>query len=820
MHRLSVNVVCFILIVHSIAVAGAWKPADGPLKTRWSKDVGPNRVLPDYPRPQMVRHDWMNLNGLWQFDTTATATAPVPEGKDLPGEILVPFPIESSLSGVMKPANHIWYRRTFAIPSYWMSRRMLLHFGAVDWETMVYVNGKPFGPHRGGYDPFSFDITDALKPGGDQELIVKVVDPTDSGAQPVGKQVKHPGGIFYTSTTGIWQTVWLEPVNEVYITDLRLTPDVDNAVLHVMVIAARPGQVKVTVSDGRRVVGELRGEAGQAMDVPVPEPRLWSPENPFLYTVNVMLAADGKQQDAVTSYAGMRKVGLGRDAKGRGIILLNNKEIFLLGPLDQGFWPDGLYRAPTDKALKYDIEMEKKLGFNMVRKHVKVEPDRWYYWCDKLGLLVWQDMPSPNPDNFKSVRTPESDRQFEAELEQMVKGLYNHPSIMMWVVFNEGWGQFDTGRLTKKVKDMDPSRLVNNASGWADYHAGDISDIHSYPGPDSPSPEPRRAIVLGEFGGLGLPLPPHTWTVTKNWGYQNLKSREDLGIRYAELLEGVHQLAVDSGLCAAVYTQTTDVETEVNGLMTYDREVTKLSPTLASDASHDKLPSPPRVLTPYHLFIDTTSVVLATRKHEEIRYTMDGSEPGRGSAIYQGPIMLTKTTTMKSKSFGAGGKASGIVEATFTRTEPHPAVPVGKTLLPGARYRYFEGTWQALPDFSALSPKSSGTTDSLTTGGIRGSENNFGMFYEGCLKVPLDGVYRFFLVSDDGSRLVIDRDIVVNNDGVHGPTEKVGEIALKAGNHPFTLSYFQGTGGQELVLSYEGPGIQRQLVSPGQLSHD
>ncbi|RPH37378.1 glycoside hydrolase family 2 [bacterium] len=819
MHRLPVRILCVIFFLYSITAAAEWKPADGPLKTRWSRDVGPNRVLPDYPRPQMVRHDWMNLNGLWQFDTTA-ADAAVPEGKTLAGEILVPFPIESSLSGVMKPADHIWYRRTFKIPSYWMNRRMLLHFGAVDWETTVYVNGEAFGPHTGGYDGFTFDITNALKPDGEQELIVKVVDPTDSGAQPVGKQVRHPQGIFYTSTTGIWQTVWLEPVDSLHITTLRMTPDIDNALLHVAVEAAQPGQVKVTVLDGRRVAGEARGEAGKGISDPIPVPKLWTPEDPFLYTINITLSTDGKQRDVVTSYAGMRKVSLGKDAKGRGTILLNDKQVFLLGPLDQGFWPDGLYRAPTDKALKYDIEMEKKLGFNMVRKHVKVEPERWYYWCDKLGLLVWQDMPSPNPDNFKNARTPESDRQFEIELERMVKGLYNHPSIMMWVVFNEGWGQFDTERLTKKVKDMDPSRLVNNASGWADFKVGDVADIHSYPGPESPSPETQRAAVLGEFGGLGLPLPPHTWTAARNWGYQNLKTTEDLGLRYAELLEGVHQLAADSGLCAAVYTQTTDVETEVNGLMTYDREVTKLNPSLASAVNHDKLPSPPRVLTPYRLFIDTTSIPLVTRKHEEIRYTIDGSEPGRGSILYQNPIKLAKTTALKAKSFGDRGQSSRVVEATFTRTEPHPAAPGGKSLTRGVQYRYYEGTWRMLPDFAALTPKSSGTTDSLVIGRIKASEDHFGIVYNGYLRIPRDGVYRFFLLSDDGSRLVIDRDTVVNNDGTHWPTEKRGEIALKAGDHPFTLSYFEDFLGDVLELSYEGPGIARQPISPDQLFHE
>jgi hypothetical protein len=549
--------------------------------TPWAKDVTPARVHPEYPRPQMVREKWQNLNGLWQLAFAKQGNEP-PFGNKLSERILVPFPVESALSGIMKPAERLWYRRVFAVPKEWAGQRVLLHFGAVDWEATVWINGKKLGNHQGGYDAFHFDITEVLKPTGEQELIVGVWDPTDNGTQPRGKQVKKPGGIFYTPTTGIWQTVWMEPVHVAHIESLKIVPDVSNG--KVLVTVMTQGITK-GLSTTFRVAGDpgdelvASGEPDKQIAIALQKVKLWSPDAPFLYDLEVSLMDRAKVVDSVKSYFGMRKIQVGKDEKGTTRILLNGKFFFQVGPLDQGFWPDGLYTAPTDEALKYDIEITKKLGFNMTRKHVKVEPDRWYYLCDKLGLLVWQDMPSGDkgvgPGKGEITRTPVSAKQYELELKRMIDGLQNHPSIIMWVLFNEGWGQYDTVRLTNWTKQYDPSRLVNCASGWNDMRTGDVHDIHVYPGPGSPDPEPGRAAVLGEFGGLGLPVEGHLWT-NKHWGYRGTKDKEDLTRKYERLLAGVWKLKDQKGLSAAVYTQTTDVETEANGLLTYDRAVIKV----------------------------------------------------------------------------------------------------------------------------------------------------------------------------------------------------------------------------------------------------
>ena len=580
----------FIALAAAVAQADDWAPAKGPLATRWAKDVSPGNVHPEYPRPQMVRADWKNLNGLWQF-AVASPGEETPIGKDLAGKILVPFPVESALSGVMQRAERVWYRRTFEIPAPWSGKRVLLHFGGVDWEATVFVNGKHLGDHRGGYDAFSFDITDSLHKDGPQELVVGVFDPTSSGTQARGKQVNKPGGIYYTPTTGIWQTAWLEPVATAHIESLRVTPDIDAGRLRLVAqgVGTTAGQqITAVVRDGDKEISRQTGAVGQAVELPIPQAKLWSPAEPFLYDVDVELRDGDKVVDKVQSYAGMRKIEVAPDANGTRRIALNGKPIFLVGPLDQGFWPDGLYTAPTDEALRYDIEMTKKLGFNMTRKHVKIEPQRWYYWCDKLGLLVWQDMPSRDKNVKKgpdeAARSAESAQQFELELRRMVEGLANHPSIVMWVVFNESWGQYDTERLTNSVKQLDPSRLADCASGWNDKPVGDVIDLHQYPGPAAPPRQENRAGVLGEFGGLALGVDGHTWA-KKTWGYRETTSREDLTHRYVDLLKQAWKLRETAGLSAAVYTQITDVETEANGLMTYDREVLKVDLHRVSEAN-------------------------------------------------------------------------------------------------------------------------------------------------------------------------------------------------------------------------------------------
>jgi hypothetical protein len=566
-----------------------WHPAQSPLMTRWAAEVSPTNVLPEYPRPQLVRPDWLNLNGLWDYGVTPD-TADRPAQYD--GQILVPFPIESALSGVKKKFDEnskLWYHRSFSVPAAWRGRRVRLHFGAVDWRCEVWVNGQDIGQHQGGYDAFTFDITDALQGQATNDLLVCATDPTE-GDQPRGKQSRKPEGIFYTSTSGIWRTVWLEPVPETCIDSLKLTPDVDAKSLRVRVAAnsfSENLRVEVEALVAGKQVSEVIGMPNAELVLNLNDVHLWSPSDPFLYDLRVTLKNGDQTLDTVTSYFGMRKIALRKDDQGFTRIALNDQCIFEVGTLDQGFWPDGIYTAPTDAALRSDIEFLKKAGFNLTRKHVKVEPDRWYYWCDKLGLLVWQDMPSANN------ATVEGRRDFENELLRMVDGLGNHPSIVMWVLFNEGWGQYDTAQLAAWLKDLDPTRLVDNASGWTDARAGDVIDMHNYPGPNAPSPEPHRAAVLGEYGGLGLALDGHMWS-SNSWGYIMLPNRKELTDRYAEALKQVWELHNLGGLSAAIYTQTADVETECNGLQTYDRAVAKIDPDILMAANLGKFSRPPR----------------------------------------------------------------------------------------------------------------------------------------------------------------------------------------------------------------------------------
>ena len=566
--------------------ADIWKPAPTPISTRWAAEVKPDRVLPEYPRPQLVRERWENLNGLWDH-----AIRPKALGKPTAwdGKILVPFAAESSLSGVGKTvgdANRLWYRRTMAVPPSWQGQRVLLHFGAVDWQCEVFLNGEKVGEHEGGFDSFSIDLTAKLKgpPGSIQEIIVAVYDPTDKGPQPRGKQVAKPEGIWYTPVTGIWQTVWLEAVPTSSITSLILTPDLENGALKIRVMAdgqrSEPEPCTVVIrADGDEVArATIPENKEESVRLSLVKP--WSPTDPFLYDLEVRLASG----DRVTSYFGLRTIRVGKDPKkpdGPNRLLLNGKPLFQFGPLDQGWWPDGLYTAPTDSALLYDIEMTRRLGFNMCRKHVKVEPERWYYHCDKIGLLVWQDMPSGDkniPPNAPDLtRDQRSEDIYRRELKALIEGKRNHPCIVVWVPFNEGWGQFKTNQILEETKKMDPTRLVDGPSGWNDHKGGDMVDVHVYPGPGMPPLEQTRAAILGEYGGLGLPITGHLWLQSGNWGYQTFKDRQALGNAYKNLNFRLGAL-VGRGLAAAVYTQTTDVEVEVNGLMTYDRAILKLPP--------------------------------------------------------------------------------------------------------------------------------------------------------------------------------------------------------------------------------------------------
>ena len=582
-----------------------WRPVEGHLMTRWAKDVSPTKALPEYPRPMMKREQWKNLNGLWEYAIRQKNETLRPDKFD--GQVLVPFCIESALSGVKKKVvetDMLWYRRTFDVPTEWADKRLLLHFGAVDWETTVWVNGSKVGDHRGGYDPFSFDITDVLKASGPQEIVLSVWDPTDKGRQARGKQQIIPEGFMYTPASGIWQTVWLEPVPSSHIRSIRVEPDIDENCVWVIVDATGPdddytvhARTMQPWPDDKKppVPADAKGKIGERLCISLPtepETRLWSPDSPFLYDLNVALKDPaGATVDAIDSYFGMRKISLGKDERGVTRVLFNNKPLFQYGVLDQGWWPDGLYTAPTDEALRYDIETAKQLGCNMLRKHVKVEPQRFYYWCDKLGILVWQDMPSGGGDS------DERKRQFELELRRMIDAARNHPSIVMWVAFNEGWGQFDARRLARWIKQHDPTRLVDHASGWADRDgAGDVRDIHLYPDPGVAPVEPNRAIVLGEFGGLGMAVKGHSWGDDSKWSEFGTEEAAHLNKTYLRSIRALRPM-IDMGLSAAVYTQITDIENELNGLMTYDRELLKMDARQITAANLALYDPPPVVKT-------------------------------------------------------------------------------------------------------------------------------------------------------------------------------------------------------------------------------
>ncbi|MDR2057792.1 MAG: beta-galactosidase [Dysgonamonadaceae bacterium] len=575
------------LFLCTFNISAQWKPAGDKIKTVWADQIDPQNVLPEYPRPAMERPAWQNLNGLWEYAVLSAGQAE-PDSYD--GKILVPFAVESSLSGVQKEVgenNELWYKRTFTIPSAWKNKNILLHFGAVDWKAEVYINDIKIGNHTGGYTPFYFDITPFLK-SGEQKLVVKVWDGTDKGYQPRGKQVGRPEGIWYTPVTGIWQTVWLEPVNEKHIAAVKTVPDIDKNRLSVQVDAANAQTsdiVEVKITDGGTLIASAKAAAGQTLELSIPNAKHWSPESPFLYDMEINLFHNGKPADRVKSYCAMRKIATKRDEQGIVRLQLNNRDYFQFGPLDQGWWPDGLYTAPTDEALLYDIQKTKDYGFNMIRKHVKVEPARWYTHCDRLGILVWQDMPngdrSPHWQNRSYFtanelqRSAESEANYRKEWKEIIDYLYSCPSIVVWVPFNEAWGQFKTPEIAEWTKAYDPSRLVNPASGGNFYQTGDILDLHNYPGPAMYLYDPERANVLGEYGGIGLALEGHLWQPDRNWGYVQFKNADEVTNQYIEYAEELKKL-IKAGFSAAVYTQTTDVEIEINGLITYDRKVIKL----------------------------------------------------------------------------------------------------------------------------------------------------------------------------------------------------------------------------------------------------
>lgn len=560
--------------------------------------------LPEYPRPQMVRPDWQNLNGAWEY---AIRPAGEPEPDEYDGSILVPYPVESALSGVQKPllpGEKLWYRCCFTVPEPWAGRNLLLHFGAVDYRCELFLNRQSVGSHTGGYLPFSFDISEALTPGGgEQVLVVAVEDPTDTGQQQRGKQVLKPQGIWYTAVSGIWQTVWLEPVSPVSLERLKLTPRAGELTLETFLRGAPPDTarnltVQAVLKEEGEIVESREAPAGEALVFTFSEPRLWCPEDPFLYDLEVSLAEDGRVLDRVTSYAALREFSVVEDSRGHKRIALNGRPLFLYGPLDQGYFPDGLYTPPSEEAMVFDIEYARQTGCNMIRKHIKVETLRWYYHCDRLGMIVWQDM--PNGGRYDGVvsallamffgfswddtrklkrlgRQDEANREeFRSELGEMMDLLHNSPCIAVWVPFNEGWGQFHAAEIGAWVKQKDPTRLVDHASGWFDRGGGDFRSVHIYFKKLTLPRRDDRVKIISEFGGYSLLVPGHVWDPEHKFTYRHLKSPEELTAAYRSLLEQQLKPLISRGLAAAVYTQTCDVEVEINGCLTYDRRVEKM----------------------------------------------------------------------------------------------------------------------------------------------------------------------------------------------------------------------------------------------------
>ncbi len=584
-----------VLLVMCSATAGAYQLAGDHIRTLWAENIDVNQPWNEYPRPMMQRQQWLNLNGMWSYAITDKQTAKPAAWQ---GEILVPFCVESALSGVGKlldESHALWYRTSFAVPKKWDKRqRVMLNFGAVDWSAEVWVNGIRVGSHTGGYTAFSFDVTDALVRKGDNELVVRVLDATDVGYQPCGKQRSKARGIWYTPVSGIWQTVWLEPVPQTRIKRVYCHPDIKAGTVAVETLSDQlVGTTEVRLIDNKGKV-MARAEASLLPVLTLPQPvKLWTPDDPNLYDIEVLLKdAKGKVVDRVRSYFAMREFGMARDSEGFMRFTLNGEPIFQFGLLDQGWWPDGLYTAPSPEALYYDIDKTRQWGFNLIRKHVKVEPELWYAHCDRVGIIVWQDMPSGDYEcgqpwddwghsyyrgSVVCKRSQESIENYYKEWGEIIDQFGVYGCIASWVPFNEAWGQFNTWSVVNWTKQRDSSRLVNPASGGNLYCCGDILDVHNYPEPKFFFADPDRVLVMGEYGGIGYPVQDHTWVKSdQNWGYIKFSSAQDVTDTYIKYAQMLIDLAQKRGYSGAIYTQTTDCETEVNGIMTYDRRVVKM----------------------------------------------------------------------------------------------------------------------------------------------------------------------------------------------------------------------------------------------------
>ncbi|MDT8393910.1 MAG: glycoside hydrolase family 2 TIM barrel-domain containing protein [Bacteroidales bacterium] len=760
-----------------------WKAAPNPLMTKWSAGIDPSMPWPEYPRPQMQRNEWINLNGLWDYQLNRQKSMP----ETYTRKILVPFPVESSLSGVadsVGPDDVIWYRREFSLPTEWKDKQVLLHFEAVDWETRVFVNGVEAGSHRGGYDPFSFNISPHIDHSGSNELVIQVTDPTNEGFQARGKQVLKPGGIWYTPSSGIWQTVWLESVHESGIEDLYLTPKPSDGYLEITVKAKnflQGDRLVITILEQDSMLAQESFSHPEGIKMMIENIHWWSPSDPYLYDLKLQLMRGEEILDEVFSYFGMREIKKRRDGDGFMRLALNGEVSFHNGPLDQGFWPDGLYTPPSDEAMKFDIMVTKAMGFNMLRKHVKVENRRFYYWCDKLGIMVWQDMPSTSgyvaPDKPDLDRPDKEKQQFMLELERLVKTKYNHPSIVMWIPFNEGWGQFDTEEIVEFIYGLDASRLVNNTSGWADRGVGDVIDIHHYPDPRCPEPESDRASVLGEFGGPGLYIEGHSWE-QKNWGYQKMNDSVSLLLKYEQFYTTVWEMMHANGLAAAVYTQTTDVETETNGLITYDRKVIKMdTATLKRINTNNYVPAPRFEDEESEGIFNNSKVVVIVPLAGETYYTLDGSVPTMQSNVYQAPFKIENSTLIRAASF-KNDKRSLVVEKEFTKTEKRPPVyqkPFDQRYAGGGIFALIDGKYGGL-DFA--DGKWQGYRDNeldvvFDLGGrrkIKGVAANFLINHKRWIFLP--ETFRVYASDDMKEYTLLEEIVTVLDTGFSEPTTK------------------------------------------------
>lgn len=798
-----------------------WSIAENKMYTKWAHDVDPLKPWLQYPRPDMVRNKWINLNGLWDYAITPRNIKPI----KWDGSILVPYPVESAISGVKKRVSekeHLWYKRTFEIPKDWDNKHILLNFEACDWETVIWIDNKEVGSHRGGYDPFTFDITGYIGDHKIHELLIRVWDPTEKGSQARGKQDSEPQSVWYTSSTGIWQTVWIEPVNESFISSFRTITNADNGTITFKTDVKNAGAsiLSFTIKKEGKRIAAVSGNTDNEITVKINNPILWSPENPFLYDIDIELKNGRKTLDKITTYTGLRKISIGKTDDGFTRILLNNKFIWQLGPLDQGFWPDGIYTPPSEEAMINDIEITKKMGFNLLRKHMKVENRLFYYWCDKLGILVWQDMPGGDirtGNNLMNIeKSKEEKHQFEFELKRMIDTKYNHPSIVMWILFNEGFGQFDPERITRLTKGFDTTRLVNSASGWPNKGLGNIYDIHHYPDPEVPLAEENRAIVLGEFGGLGFPVKGHTWE-QKNWGYRILEDTLQLLSRYELYYDQVHRFVKENGLSATIYTQITDVETETNGLVTYDRKVNKMGVENVFRANYNFIP--PALASPARIFVDSYLAVLKNnRPYGAIYYTIDGSEPNENSIKYTGPFKLSETRLIKAFTKWKNEK-SRTVSFLIEKKDLMAAKNIGKFKL-GLKASIYDGNFAKIPDFSTLNPALKKiVTDVRHT--VANKDSFFGIVFEGYIHIPVNDVYGLFVCSHEESNMILDEAVRVNNNGsIHRMKEEGGYYPLGQGYHRLRIEYIQREHNPAQELDLEAAGLKLLVEAPGQTKMD